>query len=921
MKSILTSFAAAVICLLGISGIHAQQLAFPGAEGFGRYALGARGVASPQVYHVTNLNDSGTGSLRDAVSQPGRIVVFDVSGVIKLNSRIVFSGNSYIAGQTAPGDGVILYGDGVSFSGANNLIVRYLRVYMGKSGTSGKDASGVANGKSMIFDHLSLMWGLDENFSINWDSKGTEPADITIQHSIIGQGIMTHSAGGLIQTNGGVSIISNLYIDNKTRNPKVKGLNQFINNVVYNWGGSDGYILGDSDGASWAWLEGNYFICGPNSSSPFTRANTNFQLYHKDNYVDKDKDGVANGYLAANSDYGSAAFKASLSAFTNIPKAHPEIAGGILTAQQALEKAIESAGASLPARSQPDAYVIDQLVSLGTKGELITNENNNGIYQNVGVVSNGLRPADTDNDGIPDEWEIASSLNPNNSADATQTAANGYLNIENYINSISAPVAPYVRCASDIKATTRTVNSIGLSWKNNAAASDGIELQQSTDGKTFSTIASLPANATSYTVEGLSEEAAYYFRLITQQAGLSNSTPSEILKTATAGTPKAPYASINPSPAVDAASRFYTEVILSWENETGEWAGNITYDVYFGSSADNLTQIASGLSDLTYTHTNAGMVMNQTYYWRVDATNTLGTAVGTVWSFKAGTYSFVASYVDAGIDFTGSAGTGSRQNAQSGIVFSTSKSYTVKPATNDEMKITVSTGSEAMNHSSNNVYDTKGSIYAAYPVTDYTHYIEDALTANSAKKSIASITINGTSNSVDGGATVAVLFSDKYPFSTTSIIGFETVDLPACRKGENAVSIAASIGAKSFRVYKKAIVQPVDEDIYKVVSATSANTTTLGAGAGPRIAYIGATLELVSDDGVTAIDAQKEDPRSISYSSGQLYNPQQEQILVFNSLGTLVAASKDANLDVDHLVQGVYIARTETGKTLKFIIN
>src|SRR5574344_1953089 len=103
--------------LLAGGGIaaDAQQLAFPGAQGWGRYATGGR-VGS--VYHVTNLNDSGTGSLRDAVSQPNRIVVFDVSGVIKISSRIVFAHNLYVAGQTAPGEGVTVYGDGVSFSGA-----------------------------------------------------------------------------------------------------------------------------------------------------------------------------------------------------------------------------------------------------------------------------------------------------------------------------------------------------------------------------------------------------------------------------------------------------------------------------------------------------------------------------------------------------------------------------------------------------------------------------------------------------------------------------------------------------------------------------------------------------------------------------------------------------------------------------------
>jgi pectate lyase len=154
------------LCLLLLAGYsYSQTLSFPGAEGFGRFAKGAR-AGTPSIYHVTTLNDSGTGSLRDAISQPNRIVVFDVSGVIKISSRLVFSNNLTIAGQTAPGDGITVYGNGVSFSAADNIIVRYMRFRMGSGGDSGKDAAGIANGSNMIFDHVSVSWGLDENFSI-----------------------------------------------------------------------------------------------------------------------------------------------------------------------------------------------------------------------------------------------------------------------------------------------------------------------------------------------------------------------------------------------------------------------------------------------------------------------------------------------------------------------------------------------------------------------------------------------------------------------------------------------------------------------------------------------------------------------------------------------------------------------------------
>ena len=198
-------------------------VAFPGAQGWGRFATGGR---TGSVYHVTNLNDSGTGSLRDAVSQPNRIVVFDVAGVIRINSRMSFAKNLYVAGQTAPGEGITVYGDGVSFSGSDNIIVRYMRFRMGAVGTKDKDAGGIANGQNMIFDHCSFSWGQDENFSVNWDNKGTAPKNITLMNSIVGQGLMTHSAGGLMQGEN-ISLYRILLVDNSTRNFKVKGVNQY----------------------------------------------------------------------------------------------------------------------------------------------------------------------------------------------------------------------------------------------------------------------------------------------------------------------------------------------------------------------------------------------------------------------------------------------------------------------------------------------------------------------------------------------------------------------------------------------------------------------------------------------------------------------------------------------------------------------
>ena len=402
--------------------LSSQQLAFPGAEGFGRFAPGGRGGS---VYHVTNLNDAGTGSFRDAVSQPNRIVVFDVGGIINISSRIVVSNNITIAGQTAPGDGIVIYGNGLSFSGANNTICRYLRVRMGINGDAEKDAITIANGSTMIFDHVSVSWGKDENFSVSWDNKGIEPENITIQNSIIAQGLETHSCGGLIQTSGGVSLIRNLYIDNNTRNPKVKGINQYVNNVIYNWGVA-AYILGDSEGDSYASVVGNYFIDGPSVASPaFTRGNLNFHLYADNNYQDDNENGILDGRLLTQSDY-------DVVDWITTPYDYPPI--DVLSPVEAYNSIVAEAGASLPARDEVDKRLIEELTSLGTIGQLISDETVDPMY-GPGQVKWGKAPVDSDRDGMPDTWEYFYGLDPYSNFDQNKdNDSDGYTNVEEYLN-------------------------------------------------------------------------------------------------------------------------------------------------------------------------------------------------------------------------------------------------------------------------------------------------------------------------------------------------------------------------------------------------------------------------------------------------------------------------------------------------------
>ncbi|MBD1424690.1 hypothetical protein [Sphingobacterium arenae] len=444
------------------SVLQAQSLlSFPEAEGFGRFAQGARGYEEPRVYFVTTLADDGPGSFREAVSQPGRFVVFRVAGVIRLKNNITVAPYTTIAGHTAPGDGVVLYGRKVSFSGANETIARFLRIRLGANAGAGKneDASGIANGKNIILDHMSFSWGLDEVFSVSWDKKGVEPDSITLQNCIIAQGLhrYNHSAGGLMQTGGKLSILKSLYISNKTRNPKVKGTSEFVNNVVYNFGNAnktknehqlsaDAYILGgNSEMISNALILNNYFIGGPatprDKQSPFSRGNENFNLYQTGNYYDNNQNGILDGVLIEEDEqwYPGLALKnfKTKADYADYPSVSPA-----LQAQEVVSYLINQVGATRPKRDQVDALLIDELSSKGVSGLYVYDESDLPLSNaGLGDLADESALIDTDNDGIPDEWEIRLGLDKNKKADALQLSNDpryrGYLNIEVYLHHLA----------------------------------------------------------------------------------------------------------------------------------------------------------------------------------------------------------------------------------------------------------------------------------------------------------------------------------------------------------------------------------------------------------------------------------------------------------------------------------------------------
>jgi hypothetical protein len=410
----------------------AAPRAFPEAEGFGALATGGRG--NP-VVHVTTLADSGAGSLREAISQGNRIVVFDVGGVINLASKLVAAGdNLTIAGQTAPGSGITVYGDGTSFSSRKNIVVRFVRFHQGlaKGSAEGTKAVNCTDVQNMIFDHISVLWGRWDGFGITGDSS-----TVTLQDSIVGEGVLPQKFGSIVDSADKITIARNLWIDNESRNPKFKANGQYINNVVYNWGSGGGLIGGHSSADWFEDVINNYLIAGPTDTTGFLSqyADTDC-VYHKGNMVDVDRDGKLGGRAVANADFQGD----SPPTFETAAHNNPSVPVTLLTAQAAYDHILTQAGAC-QTRDAVDQRLITQLRSLGTAGAILGGDNGEAAVGGQPTATMSQRPAgfDSDGDGMPDTWETAHGLNPASAADAiTDSTGDGYTNVEKYLNELAA---------------------------------------------------------------------------------------------------------------------------------------------------------------------------------------------------------------------------------------------------------------------------------------------------------------------------------------------------------------------------------------------------------------------------------------------------------------------------------------------------
>ena len=500
MKKLLMTITAAVLSIAAF----AQAPAFPGAEGHGRYVTGGRGG---KIVHVTNLNDSGTGSLRAAVNgSDKKIVVFDVGGVIALKSDLKIGANTTIAGQTAPAPGITVRYYTIR-PDASNIIVRFIRFRRGqeKDVNDGADAIWTRHQTGQIYDHCSFSWSIDEIASF-YDNNNFTMQWCTLAESLnnAGHGKGAHGYGGIW---GGklASFHHNLIAHVNNRSPRFNGARydwtgytsnklysqykwanavqsenvDFRNCVIYNCG--NGCYGGPGGGR--INIVNNYYKTGPaastdrvtnisigNSTSSSDNSkywNMTSLYYIKGNQVNsnasRDWTGInydsgvftINGEkytLDTNHYYGDDVTYTKNSAgqdCVRIRLENPTEAGEVTThsALKAYEKVLSFAGASLNRDDVDTRYAKETREGTATYSGSVTKKK--GRIDLVSDVQGyteanfgtGSRPAgyDTDNDGIPDEWEKANGLNPNNASDAllfTLDKKNWYNNIEVYLNSL-----------------------------------------------------------------------------------------------------------------------------------------------------------------------------------------------------------------------------------------------------------------------------------------------------------------------------------------------------------------------------------------------------------------------------------------------------------------------------------------------------
>lgn len=432
-----------LVCISISFTLHARQvnseaLAFPGAMGYGKNASGGRGG---KVLIVQNLNDSGPGSLREAVEQAGaRIITFAVSGTIQLKSALEISeGAITIAGQSAPGDGITIRDFPVRIK-ANNVIIRYMRFRMGDETAQEDDAINGTRNERIIIDHCSVSWGTDECASFYYNRN------FSMQWCIISEGLnaSVHTKGehgyGGIWGGMGASFQYNLIASHKSRMPRFSGsatvpnqedeLLEFYNNVIYNW--RDNNIYGGENGRYN--VINNYFKPGPatisSASGHILDPSEPYGLFYLSGNILED-----NIRITKHNKYGLKNTKAQEAL---VEHAFDTPLDGLSEAESAYRKVVAFAGACL-SRDAVDARILTMIIS----NEAVSGMPPTGIINTQTEV--GGWPAlqftrvlaDSDKDGIPDEWELVHGLDPESPDDACLFTLDPYYsNIEVYLNGL-----------------------------------------------------------------------------------------------------------------------------------------------------------------------------------------------------------------------------------------------------------------------------------------------------------------------------------------------------------------------------------------------------------------------------------------------------------------------------------------------------
>jgi len=430
-----------------VSTTGTAQLAFPGAEGFGRFSQGGRGG---DVYHVVNLNDDGVGSVREAIrSAVGpRTIVFDVSGTIELKSPLTVDKSFLtIAGQTAPGDGICLKGQTFRLKNASHVIVRYLRVRLGdqdKPPGSSPDCLNTDDINHVIFDHLSASWGIDGNHDLR---RG---GNFTLQWSIYAESLneSLHHKGshGMLASfrdlTGSISLHHNLFASSRERHPTLGGsprtkpeaIADFRNNVIYNLVGATN--LGNCR----INVINNYYRPGPDTPPNSRPLATKFEnegslhAFLAGNVFDGNPHFTSDNYAAIDFErWATGNYLHTSLAQIRVDHAF-EVSGAephTDTATEAYGRVLKDAGASHP-RDTADTRLVEGVRNRTHR--MINSQRDVGGWPEL---AHEAAPADMDQDGMPDAWEQSHGLDPAAAKDRNDDRDNnGFTNLEEYLNSL-----------------------------------------------------------------------------------------------------------------------------------------------------------------------------------------------------------------------------------------------------------------------------------------------------------------------------------------------------------------------------------------------------------------------------------------------------------------------------------------------------